>query len=229
MRAYEAEVLRQWGEQSDGGRSNGGKGDGKQGDGRQGDGAHDLGHLRRVWANCQRIAADGAAGGADMAVLEAAAFFHDLVNLPKSSPDRARASTLSAAAACAYLASTDFPAHKLKAVAHAIAAHSFSAGIVPLTPEAKILQDADRLEALGAIGIARMFHVAGAMGALLFDADDPLAKSRALDDRRFSLDHLVTKLFTLPGTMQTAMGRRLAEERVAWMQAFRDRLLDEIA
>lgn len=193
--------------------------------GGQTDGAHDLGHLRRVWANCQRIAG----ADADMEVLEAAAFFHDLVNLPKSAPDRARASTLSAEAACAYLAATEFPAEKLASVAHSITAHSFSAGIAPVTPEAKILQDADRLEALGAIGIARMFHVAGAMGALLFDADDPLAEARALDDRRFSLDHLETKLFTLPGTMQTAMGTRLAAERVAWMRAFRDRLLDEIA
>ncbi len=204
MRAYEAEVLRQWGGQTDG--------------------AHDLGHLRRVWANCQSIAQ----GDADMQVLEAAAFFHDLVNLPKSSPDRARASTLSAEAACAYLATTGFPEQKLAAVAHAIATHSFSAGIAPLTLEARILQDADRLEALGAIGIARMFHVAGSMGALLFDAEDPMAEARALDDRHFSLDHLETKLFTLPGLMQTQMGRRLAEERVAWMRAFRDRLLAEI-
>ena len=193
--------------------------------GGQTDGAHDLGHLRRVWANCLLIAA---AEPADLQVLEAAAFFHDLVNLPKSSPDRARASALSARAAMAYLATTDFPSEKLAGVAHAIEAHSFSAAITPVTPEAKILQDADRLDALGAIGLARMFHVAGATGALLFDADDPLAKDRALDDRRFSLDHLEVKLFTLPGLMQTATGRAMAQARVAFMRAFRDRLLDEL-
>lgn len=209
--AYEAEVLRQWG------------GANREG---QPDGAHDLGHLRRVWATCQRLAAEEPA---DLQVLEAAAFFHDLVNLPKSSPDRARASTLSAKAAFTFLATTDFPKLKLDAVAHAIAAHSFSAGIPTLTTEAKILQDADRLEALGAIGLARMFHVAGAMGALLFDASDPLAQDRALDDRRFSLDHLETKLFTLPATMQTVAGARLAKERADWMRAYRDRLLTEIA
>ena len=203
---YEAEVLRHWGGQTDG--------------------AHDLGHLRRVWANCQRIAADEP--GADMQVLKAAAFFHDLVNLPKSSPERARASTLSAEAAGGYLATIDFPPDKLDAVSHAIAAHSFSAGITPLTMDAKILQDADRLEALGAIGIARMFHVAGATGALLFDADDPMARNRTLDDRRFSLDHLSTKLFTLPFAMQTATGRALAEERASWMVRFRERLLSEL-
>lgn len=202
---YEAEVLRHWGGEPDG--------------------AHDLGHLRRVWATCQRLA-EGT--GADLQVLEAAAAFHDLVNPPKTSPERSRASRLSAQAACAFLAASDFPARKLEAVAHAIEAHSFSAGIAPLTLEARILQDADRLEALGAIGIARMFHVAGATGAQLFDHADPLAQGRALDDRRFSLDHLDIKLFTLPGLMRTEAGRALAEERVAFMRAFRDRLLNEI-
>ncbi|MEO8241127.1 MAG: HD domain-containing protein [bacterium] len=203
---YEAEVLRHWAGQSDG--------------------AHDLGHLRRVWANCRLIAMDEA--GADLEVLQAAAAFHDLVNLPKSDADRAKASTLSAAAALAYLTTSDFPAHKLPAVAHAIAAHSFSAAIPPETVDARILQDADRLEALGAIGLARMFYVAGAMGGQLFDPDDPLARRRPLDDRRFALDHLETKLFKLPGTMQTATGRAMAEANAEWMASFRTRLLAEL-
>lgn len=203
---YEAAVLDFWGGQTDG--------------------AHDIGHLRRVWATCQLIAASEPA---DLQVLEAAAFFHDLVNLAKSSPNRAQASTLSAKEAVDWLATQAFPSDKLEAVAHAIAAHSFSAGISPMTLEAKILQDADRLEALGAIGISRMFYVAGSTGALLFDTDDPMAQNRALDDRRFSLDHLETKLFTLAQNMRTATGRRLAEERTAWMKSFRERLLTEIS
>lgn len=207
--AYEAAVLRHWGGQPDG--------------------AHDLGHLRRVWAHCRAIAAEEPGPPADLEVLEAAAFFHDLVNLPKTSPDRARASTLSAEAALVHLAASGFAPQKRAAVAHAIAAHSFSAAIPPQSLEARILQDADRLEALGAIGLARMFHVAGAMGALLFDALDPLARGRALDDRRFALDHLETKLFTLPATMQTTTGARLAAARADAMRAFRDQLLAEIA
>ena len=191
----------------------------------QSDSAHDLGHLRRVWANARTLALGTSA---DLEVLEAAAFLHDLVNPPKSSPDRARASTLSAEAASRFLATTDFAPDLIPAVAHAIAAHSFSTGIPPETLEAKILQDADRLDALGAIGLARMFAVAGAMGAALFDPDDPLARARPLDDRRFSLDHLETKLLTLPRTMQTDAGRQMAEERAEWMRAFRSRLLREI-
>lgn len=190
------------------------------------DGAHDLGHLARVWANARLIALDEPQ--VDWAVLEAAVWFHDLVNLPKDSPERARASALSAEAAVAFLRADGFDPAKLPAVAHAIAAHSFSAGIAPETVEARILQDADRLEALGAIGLARMFVISGRMGGGIVDMDDPMALHRPLDDRRFALDHLEVKLFRLPETMQTRTGRAMAEERAEWMMSFRTRLLSEI-
>lgn len=190
------------------------------------DGAHDLGHLARVWTNARAIALDEAA--VDWPVLEAAVWFHDLVNLPKDSPDRARASTLSARAAVEFLRADGLPADKLEAVAHAIAAHSFSAAIPPETTEARILQDADRLEALGAIGLARMFLISGRMGGGIVDMDDPMAQHRPLDDKRFALDHLEVKLLGLPDTMQTRAGRAMAEERAEWMMSFRTRLLAEI-
>lgn len=190
------------------------------------DGAHDLGHLDRVWANAQGIAKE--LGGADAEILLPAAYFHDAVNLPKNHPDRALASQASADWASAYLAQTDYPPVKIAAVAHAVAAHSFSADISPKTLEAEILQDADRLEALGAIGLARMFHVGGAMGGMLFDPEDPMALERPLDDKRFSLDHLEIKLFPIAQTMRTAPGREMALSRVEWMRSFRSRLLREL-
>ncbi|WP_151720351.1 HD domain-containing protein [Gemmobacter serpentinus] len=190
------------------------------------DAAHDLGHLRRVWANCRRIALDEP--GADLEVLRVAAFLHDLVNLPKDAPNRAEASRLSAEAAVIWLRQAGFPEAKLPAVAHAIAAHSFSAAIPPETLEARILQDADRLEALGAIGLARLFVVAGQIGTALFDDHDPMALHRPLDDRRFALDHLEVKLFPVAQAMQTHAGRQMAEERAEWMGSFRSRLLREI-
>lgn len=190
------------------------------------DGAHDLGHLDRVWKSCRLIALDEP--GADADVLAAAAYFHDAVNLPKDSPDRAQASRLSADLAVRELAAMGFDAGRMAAVHHAIAAHSFSAGIAPETIEARILQDADRLEALGAIGLARMFLIAGQMGGALFHPADPLAMERALDDRRYALDHLDVKLFPVAAAMQTATGRRMAEERAEWMESFRTRLLHEI-
>lgn len=191
------------------------------------DGAHDLGHVRRVLANARMIAAGEGHGDAE--VLIPAAILHDAVNLPKDHPDRARASTLSGEVAAHFLANLPgYPAGKIAAVAHAIAAHSFSAAIPAETPEARILQDADRLEGLGAIGLARMFHVAGQMGGALFDAEDPLGQRRPLDDKRFSLDHLEVKLFPVAKGMQTATGRALAAERAAFMAAFRAQLLAEV-
>lgn len=192
----------------------------------QADAAHDIGHLRRVWRMARLIAMDEA--GADPEILLAAAYFHDAVNLPKDSPDRARASTLSADLAVKVLPGLGFPVAKLPALHHAIAAHSFSARIPCETVDARILQDADRLEALGAIGLVRMFLVSGALGGAGFDAVDPMAMHRPLDDKAFALDHLEVKLFGLVDTMNTATGRAIATERADWMASFRTRLLSEI-
>lgn len=192
----------------------------------QADAAHDLGHIARVRQMAWQMATTHP--DVDREALDIAAILHDLVNLPKDAPDRARASQLSADRAGDWLAGQGWPADRVALVTHAIVAHSFSAGIEPLTPEAKILQDADRLEALGAIGLARMFAVSGALGRALFDPDDPLGRNRALDDRAFALDHLETKLFRLAATMQTAEGRAMAAERTDFLRAFRDRLLSEI-
>lgn len=190
------------------------------------DSAHDFGHLQRVWANCQALLAD--APDADAKALQIAVIFHDAVNLPKDAPNRAQASTLSAQVAAQWLTAQGWPEDRIATVTHAITAHSFSAQIAPRTVEARILQDADRLEALGAIGIARMFAVSGALGQALFDADDPLALNRPLNDKAFALDHLEVKLFRIVDTMQTPTGRAMAAERAEWMSSFRTRLLREL-
>ena len=106
-----------------------------------------------------------------------ACYFHDIVSLAKNHPQRQRSSILAAEETRRLLREefVQFPAEKIEAVCHAIAAHSFSAQIAPLTTEAKIVQDADRLEALGAIGLARVFAVSGAWGVALFDGEDPFA------------------------------------------------------
>jgi HD superfamily phosphodiesterase len=84
---------------------------------------------------------------------------------------------LAAAKASTLLAQAGFPADKLAAVAHAIEAHSFSANITPQTDEARIVQDADRMDALGAIGLARMFYTSGRMGRQLAHPDKPLGRA----------------------------------------------------
>lgn len=195
----------------------------------QRDGSHDLGHFQRVWRTARTI--NNMEGSpADDLVLLAAAYFHDLVSLPKDHPERSRSSFLSAERTSALLAADlpDFPGASIPAVAHAIHAHSFSAGVAAETWEAKILQDADRMEALGAIGVARTFYVAGMMGSRMFDGEDPLAERRGRDDRRFALDHFETKLYQLPALMNTASGRELAERNAGWMRAFVGKMVEEI-
>lgn len=190
------------------------------GAGANGDGAHDLNHLHRVWSNAVQLLASHA--GADPLVVMAASYLHDLVNLPKNHPQRALASRQSGVAARQALLAAGFPAERLDAVVHAIEAHSFSAALPAESIEAKIVQDADRLDALGAVGLARLFYIAGQMNSALADGADPLAQYRPLDDRRFALDHIVVKLAKLPSMMQTGAGRALGELRLARLTAFRD-------
>ena len=90
------------------------------------------------------------------------------------------------------------------------------------------MQDADRLDAIGMVGAARCFYIAGRMGSSLYDPLDPLAEHRPLDDKAFALDHLEVKLFGLVDTMNTATGRAIAAERAEWMASFRTRLLSEL-
>lgn len=194
----------------------------------QADGSHDIWHLRRVWVMCGRIA-DGMQVDVDRDVLLIAAFLHDIVNLPKSDPRRGQAARLSGDHARAWMAARGFAQGQQDAVHHAISAHSFSANVPCETVEARILQDADRLEALGAIGIARCFNVSGQMGAALFEGADPRAQARALDDRAFALDHFETKLFRIAETLHTEPARAIACERVAFMRQFVDQLVSEAA
>ncbi|KQV37861.1 HD domain-containing protein [Massilia sp. Root335] len=183
------------------------------------DGAHDLNHFERVWRNAQALLAHYPQ--ADALVVLAACYLHDLVNVPKDDPRRSVASRLSAELAGERLAALDFPADKLAGVAHAIEAHSFSAAVPATTLEARIVQDADRLDGLGLVGLARMFYIAGRMGSSLAHGSDPLAHDRPLDDKAYALDHIEAKLARLPAMMQTVAGRTLAEARLAALTDFR--------
>lgn len=189
------------------------------------DGAHDLSHLQRVWANVRRIAE---VDGGDLQVLLAATLLHDCVAVEKDSPLRAQASRMAAEQAALLLAGMGWAPAQIAAVVHAIEAHSFSAAIAPVTLEAKILQDADRLDSLGAIGVARTFYVGGRLNHALYDARDPHARHREHDDSRFTLDHFHTKLLHLAQGFQTVTGARLAQVRHERLRRFMDEFIDEI-
>lgn len=192
----------------------------------QSDSAHDLSHLLRVWRNVQRIQAQD---GGDLRLLTAAVLLHDCVHVPKNAPHRATASARAADRARGLLDALGWSAADKDAVAHAITAHSFSAGVTPETTEAKILQDADRLDALGHIGIARCFAVSGQLGRPLYDPLDPSAAQRPLDDSRFALDHFQTKLLRLTGTFQTPTGQALAAARHDVLHSFMTGLLQDLS
>ena len=98
----------------------------------------------------------------------------------------------------------------------------------PSTIEAKVVQDADRLDAIGMVGAARCFYIAGRMGSGLYDPLDPLAEHRPLDDKAFAIDHFEVKLFRLADGFRTAAGARMAKDRTQRLRAVRDMLLDEI-
>lgn len=188
------------------------------------DPGHDLAHATRValWTvqlgNGEFPPRDGIA----------AALCHDLVNLPKNSPNRVNASALSAKAATRILPRFGFGDVAVALIADAIRDHSYSRGAVPTTPLGRALQDADRLDALGSIGIMRAVSTATRMGAKYFDPEDPWAARRPLDDIRYSVDHFFKKLLVLPDTMCTGPGRAEARRRTRIMSSFLDELALEI-
>jgi uncharacterized protein len=189
------------------------------------DPGHGLIHLERVVTTALRLAAEE---GARTEVVLPAAWLHDCVHVAKDSPDRARASGLAAEHAAGFLVSAGYPGQWLPDIRHAIEAHSYSAGIPPRTIEAKVVQDADRLDALGAVGIARCIAVGSALGRPLYALEDPFCSARPPDDAGASVDHFYSKLLKLAGTMQTAAGRREAERRTAYIHAFIAELKSEI-
>jgi len=191
----------------------------------QKDGSHDLSHIHRVWVNAQRIQR---VEGGDLEVLLAATVLHDCVAVEKNSPMRGQASTLSAETAASILANMGWPTPRIEQVAHAVKTHSYSAGFEPLTLEARILQDSDRLDAIGAVGIARCFYVAGRMGSSLYDFTNPDAQGRAYQDKRFAIEHFHTKLLKLASGFQTGEGARLAALRHARLQAYLEDFMDEV-
>jgi len=189
------------------------------------DGAHDINHLNRVWNTAKALLLDYPE--ADELVVLAACYLHDIVNLPKNHPERHLASRYAAQLACARLDEMEFPKDRLEPLVHAIETHSYSAGIPPETIEAKIVQDADRLDALGAVGLARLYYTAGRMGSELAHPSDPLAMHREMNDQMYGLDHIEMKLATLPASMQTEAGRKLGESRLAWLRTFRTTFVEE--
>ena len=188
------------------------------------DPGHNLDHALRVALWTVRLGGDAI----DPHEGIAAALLHDLVNLPKDAPDRHLASERSATEALPHLIEAGFDEAACERIHDAIRDHSFSRGAVPTADLGRALQDADRLEALGAIGLFRNISTGALMGSQYFHSADPWAKERALDDKAFSVDHFFVKLLHLPATMTTEAGRVEATRRARVVIATVDALAEEL-
>lgn len=190
------------------------------------DPAHDFSHILRVYRNAHFI---GEREGADMQVLLLAALLHDAGAGSKSAKG-AKAESISRSLKIAedFLIRKGTPEDVRKKVMYAVEVHSFSRGIVPATLEARVLQDADRLDAMGAIGIARVFLTGGSLKRELYNPKDPFCRDREPDDERWNVDHFYRKLLKLESGMHTETARALAKGRSMVMRRYLMDLQKEI-
>ena len=189
------------------------------------DAAHDISHIKRVVKAAKALCTQEQA---KLEVVLPAAYLHDCFTFPKNHPDRAQSSQMAADKAISFLKSIDYPVPYLDEIHHAIVTHSYSANITPETIEAQIVQDADRLDSLGAIGIARRLYVGQSFNAELYKHEDPFAEHRDLDDKHYSVDHFYVKLFKLAETMNTESAKLEANKRTDYMRGFLEQVGAEV-
>jgi len=189
------------------------------------DPAHDWPHIIRVIAMVRKLAEGESV---NLPCLLAAAYCHDIVNLPKNHPLRSHASSMAAEKSAELMKQVGFTENEIINTKQFITEHSFSKGLRPSSLEAAIIQDADRLDTLGAIGILRCASVNTQMKSGFYELNDPLAKERELDDKKYMLDHYFVKIFKLPEMMNTPNAKIEANKRVEYMKGFLETLMGEI-
>ena len=187
--------------------------------------AHDFLHVSRVTETARCI---GLAEGAALDIVVPAALLHELFNYPKGHPQSHCSGEVCAEQAADVLRQNDCPPHLIDPIRECIRIHAFSRGLVPETLEGKVLQDADRLDAIGAIGIARCFATCAEMAVPFYQPEDPFCRSREPDDKRWGLDHFYRKLLRIPDGLHTATARTIAGDRVRVMETFLAQLRQEI-
>ena len=198
------------------------------------DAGHDFSHVERVARDCVKIysAEIQKKHQREISLSEikdaiVSALLHDCVPIAKDSPLRKESSRLASEKAREWLTELNWGS-SLEDIVGAVRDHSFSAGRIPQTLLGESLQDADRLEALGAIGLYRVIATGVSMGAQLFDPNDPWAEHRPLDDRNFSMDHFFTKLLRLPASFRTQAAKEEAQKRADFLMGFVEQLRKEI-
>ncbi|MBT3573488.1 MAG: HD domain-containing protein [Nitrosopumilus sp.] len=189
------------------------------------DTAHDFDHVMRVYNNAQKIVKKE---NANPKLILSAVLLHDIVSYSKSSKRSKFSSIDSAKKSKIILKKYGFTNDEIIVISDAIAEHSFSQNKIPQTLEGKILQDADRLDALGAIGIARVFATSGSLNRPFYNIDDPFCNKRNPDDDIWAVDHFFNKLLKLEFTMNTKSGKIEAKKRTKVLKVFLKQLKSEI-
>lgn len=189
------------------------------------DPAHDFEHVMRVYKNAQKICKKEKAN--EKLVLSAA-LLHDIISYPKSDKRSKSSSIESAKKSKQILKKYDFTSYEITIICDAIRDHSFSQNKIPATLEGKILQDADRLDALGAIGIARVFATGGSLKRPFYNFNDPFCQTRMPDDKIWTLDHFFQKLLKLESLMNTNSGKTEAKKRTKVLRDFLNQLKQEL-
>ena len=189
------------------------------------DPAHDFKHTMRVYKSAERLAKKE---NANTKLVLCASLLHDIVSFPKSDKRSKSSSIKSAIKAAKILKKYNLSKTEIKIISDAIRDHSFSQNKKPKTLEGKILQDADRLDAIGAIGIARAFAVAGAEGRTFYNESDPFCDKRKPNDQNWAVDHFYRKLLKLEKIMNTKSAKTEAKRRTKILENYLSNLKKEI-
>lgn len=189
------------------------------------DSAHDFDHIMRVFKNARNICKKE---NANEKLVLSAVLLHDIVSYPKSDKRSKSSSIKSAEESKNILKKFNFTTEEIQIISNAIRDHSFSRNKIPTTLEGKILQDADRLDAIGAIGIARVFAVGGSEKRPFYNVKDPFCKNRTPNDEIWTLDHFYRKLLKLESLMNTKSGKIEAKKRTKVLKDFLNELKKEI-
>lgn len=186
---------------------------------------HDFSHVERVYNLAMRIARE-LPGSIDLEVLKIATILHDVARHLEDEGLIEDHAYEGAKIARGILEKLNFPREKIDEVAYCISVHRFRKGEKPRTVEAQILQDADRLDAIGAIGIARAFARGGWMNTPFWDPEKP-PKPDYDGYSETVINHFYEKLLKIKDTLNTEPAKKIAEERHRYMLEFIDRFLKE--
>ena len=189
------------------------------------DPGHDFMHIMRVYKNAEKICK---LEKVDRKLVLVSVLLHDIVKKTDSDKRSKSSADLSADKAKLILKKLQFSENDIIIVAEAIRNHSFTKNKISKSIEGRILQDADRLDALGAIGIARVFSVSGSKKRQFYQLNDPFSKNREPNDKKWALDHFFNKLLVLEKSMNTKTGKIEAKKRTIVLKNYLDSLKKEI-